>query len=424
MTEQTRFERVLPGLFDELAAARTPAYLEAAIEGASSRPQRSKWTYPGRWLAVDIAARAMPTVPVASRQLAILILIAVLLAAVVAVYIGAQQRRLPEPFGLAGNGVVALAMEGDIVIADRPGGDLRPLVVGPELDQAPMFSPDGSKLAFMRSIDGTLGRSGLMVADADGSNIVQLTPRESLEPGWKWSFAPDSRSLIGVARIDGENRVVLVSVDPDVAATILDVRLPRSSMDIQAPTFRPTNPREVLVVAQPDPDGPLGLYVYDLATGSIRTIVERPDAYPNDVAWLPDGEHLTYGGRIVAADGSGDQALDTLQFDQLSPLSNDGTRVVLDVPEVDLGGDDSNQRSVVVPFDGQGQRVELACGFLIAIECASSWIWSPDDSMLIGTVSTTYLQADPDTGQVTQLGWVTVGAFGEGGAPAWQRVAP
>ena len=40
MTEQTRFDRVLPGLFDELAAARTPDYLEAAIERASSRPQR------------------------------------------------------------------------------------------------------------------------------------------------------------------------------------------------------------------------------------------------------------------------------------------------------------------------------------------------------------------------------------------------
>ena len=60
MTEQTHFDRVLPGLFDELAAARTPDYLEAAIERASSRNQRAAWTYPGRWLPMLITTHAAP----------------------------------------------------------------------------------------------------------------------------------------------------------------------------------------------------------------------------------------------------------------------------------------------------------------------------------------------------------------------------
>jgi hypothetical protein len=59
-----------------------------------------------------------------------------------------------------------------------------------------------------------------------------------------------------------------------------------------------------------------------------------------------------------------------------------------------------------------------------------SWIWSPDDSMLIGynvdetsssgegQLTEQYLLADPNTGQVTELDWVDVGI------PAWQRVAP
>ena len=35
-----------------------------------------------------------------------------------------------------------------------------------------------------------------------------------------------------------------------------------------------------------------------------------------------------------------------------------------------------------------------------------SWIWSPDDTMLIGTTDReTYRLADPDTGQVTELDW-------------------
>jgi Tol biopolymer transport system component len=423
MHRSTRVDRVLPGLFAELADARTPVYLEAAIEHASSGSQRPWWTYPGRWLPTVVAAGVVPRRPLPWRQLGLIVVI--LIAAALAVYAGSQMQRIPRPFGLAANGVIALARDGDIFVADRPGGDLRPLVAGPELDQAPMFSPDGSKLAFMRSSDGRPDGTGLMVADADGTNVVQLTPRESLDGGWKWSFAPDGQSLIGVARIEAQNRVVVMPVDPHAAVTVLDIRLPGSSMEIEAPIFRPTNAQDVLVVAQLAAGGPRGLYVYDLATGGIRTIVEPTDLYVSDVAWLPDGEHITYSNRVVAADGSQSRVLDTLGADRLSPWSNDGTRIVIDVAETDLPGDDSHQKSVVVPLDGHGEPVELACGPGRATECAWSWIWSPDDSMLIGAIShetsSTYLLADPDTGEVTELDWVD---GGDQGALAWQRVAP
>jgi hypothetical protein len=431
---RTRIDRVLPELFGELADARSPDYLEAAIEHASSRPQRPAWTFPERWLPMEITTRAVSTTaPLPQRQLGVLMIVTILLAATLAVVVGTQQRRLPEPFGPAGNGVIALAKDGDIYVADRPGGELRPLVTGPEDDKGPVFSPDGAKLAFVRE-DPRLP-SALMLADADGTSVVQI----ATEPPGRLSFAPDGRSLMGVARIGGANRIVLIPVDPGAAPTVLDIRLPRSSMELSwsgGPKFNPTNDQEILVAAQPEPNGPHGLYVYDLATGGIRTIVEPAEhremdqdgntvitrSYFRDIAWLPDGEHITYNDRIVAADGSDDQTLDALRMDRLSPFSNDGTRIVVDVAEVDLPGDDSHQRSMVVPVDGEGERVELACGLGMKIECAWSWIWSPDDSMLIGIVphetSSTYLQADAHTGQVTELDWVDVGT------PAWQRVAP
>ena len=69
-----------------------------------------------------------------------------------------------------------------------------------------------------------------LVADADGTNPVQVVPRPDVPGGWMWSFAPDGRSLMGVTRISyGEDRVVLVPVDPGASATILDIRLPGSS---------------------------------------------------------------------------------------------------------------------------------------------------------------------------------------------------
>jgi Tol biopolymer transport system component len=439
MTEQTLFDRVLPGLFDELADARTPDYLEAAIERASSQPQRPAWTYPGRWLPMQITTEALPTGRGLWGQLGVLALIGVLIALATVAYVGSQPARptlTAPPLPLAANGAIALAKDGDILVADRPGGDTRPLVAGPELDEQPMFSPDGTTLAFLRLID-VQGGWALMVADADGTNVVQITP-EPLDLGL-WSFAPDGRSLIAVALIDSEKRVVVRPVDPAAAPTVLDVRLPDAWMDVEAPSFRPTNPQEILVVAQLDPVGPRGIYVYDLATDGIRTIVE-PAAphYVQDVAWSPTGEHISYDlwdgtsrrSRVVAADGSGDRALDaapgTASDDRVSPWSNDGTRMVL---TRDPGGEAGGQ-TVVVSASGDGEPIELACGPTTDIECAPSWIWSPDDSMLIGTtydetsssgettLTASYQLADPDTGQVTELDW------DGGGPPAWQRVAP
>ena len=195
-----RFDRALPSLFVELASASTPDYLEAAIERASSRPQRPAWTYPGRWLPVHITTQAVPAARMPWRQLGILALIGLLLAVAAVAYVGARRDPSPAPpFGLAAerrhrNGTRRRHR-------DRRSARWRPPSAGGRSRGSgrPMFSPDGTRLAFVR-------RTGLsmvlMVANADGTNVVQLTP-ETLEASG-WSFAPDGRSLLGVALIDGE----------------------------------------------------------------------------------------------------------------------------------------------------------------------------------------------------------------------------
>jgi dipeptidyl aminopeptidase/acylaminoacyl peptidase len=329
-----------------------------------------------------------------------------------------------------GNGVIAVAKDGGIFVADRPGSDLRPLVTGPGEYGNPMFTPDGKKLVFLR--DGAL-----MVADADGSHVIQIGPQGDRNDH-RWRLAPDGRSLVGLDSLDGSwtGRVVVRPLDPAADPIVLDLQLrERHELLFElyqwgGPEFRPTNPQEVLIVGTLEPDGPHGIYVYDLATKAIRTVLESA-GYVYDVAWTPDGASITYDlegdgsvqARVVGADGSGDRPLlnspGTNAYRRVSRWSNDGTRTVIEIG--------SGQQ--IVSTSGDGEAVELPCpprgegsdDFV----CPDLWIWSPDDSMLVGTVEdeirgTSTFLADPATGQVTKLDW----DVGLEDPQQWQRVAP
>ncbi|HET7830451.1 MAG TPA: hypothetical protein VFL03_12895, partial [Candidatus Limnocylindrales bacterium] len=147
----TRLDRGLPQLFDELASASTPDYLEAAIERASSRPQRPEWTFPGRWLPVQITSQAVPAARMPWRQLGILALIGLLLIAGVIAFAGSRRAPTPAPlYGRASNGAIAVAVAGNILTADLQSPHLTPLIAGPEFDTNPVYFRDGTKIAFQR----------------------------------------------------------------------------------------------------------------------------------------------------------------------------------------------------------------------------------------------------------------------------------
>ena len=195
-----------------------------------------------------------------------------------------------------------------------------------------MFSPDGTGSPSCARPAG----SALMIADADGTNIVQFTPETlgpTLELRARW---PVARSPVGTVDRRPE-RVVVRPVDPAAALTVLDIQLDDSWMELRhrGSQLRPDGPQGESSSWEAGPDGPRGTCVFDLATGEVRTIREQAgDQYLHDVAWLPDGahhvpQHDTVGDRrVVAADGSGDQAFAAPGVAKFSPFSNDGTRIV------------------------------------------------------------------------------------------------
>jgi hypothetical protein len=425
-TEQDPRTRIVLSWLREDTHENAERMLLRALDEVDTTPQRRSWWPAWRTFRMPTSAKLLAAA-------AAVLVFAIAGYQVVPAIVGPGATPTPTvgapAVGPWRNGAIAVAKDGDILVADRPGGDLRPLVVGPEDDSGPMFSPDGTRLAFVRHTSDEL--SFLMVADADGTDAIAFPLPASRELGY-WSFAPDGRSLMGFGRADAG--IFIRPVDPAAAPTVLDVQLGGSMILAQSggPSFNPTNANELLVLGQREVDGPRGIYVYDLATGGFRTVVGPVgDDYFFDAAWLADGR-ITYRGassvgysRVVAADGSGGQGFDGLRG-QLSPISNDGTRIV-----AERGGEGVESPEVVIaPIDGQGEPVVLACGPGTGIECPQPsdaafrrnyWVWSPDDSMLIWVASKTdfmdtYLLVDTTTGHVIELVWPGVGT------PAWQRL--
>jgi len=101
MTSPRRFEQDVPALLADLYLAGTPDYRDDLVRQVRAVRQRPAWTFPGRWLPMEITTARVPMTRLPMRQLGLLALIAILVAALFAAYIGSRQPKLPPPFGVA-----------------------------------------------------------------------------------------------------------------------------------------------------------------------------------------------------------------------------------------------------------------------------------------------------------------------------------
>src|SRR5256886_11093666 len=86
---------------------------------------------------------------------------------------------------------IAFSYAGDIWIVERAGGEARRLTTNPAEENFPVFSPDGSQLAFSRQVGGNWD---VYVMPAAGGEARRLTfdPRGEFVNGW----TPDGKSIL------------------------------------------------------------------------------------------------------------------------------------------------------------------------------------------------------------------------------------
>jgi Tol biopolymer transport system component len=432
MTTESRLTRDLPEILDDLAMGPYPDYIDDVLASSEHVRQRPAWMFPERWLPmVDVVRQPVMVARLPWRSIALVMLLVAMVVAVAAIYIGSQQP-VPAPFGLARNGLIAYEAGGDIFTADPATSAATSILAGPEMDLGPRFSLDGTRLAFERRVDGA--GSQLYLARSNGSNLTLVTPEPlRLAPGdsgkaWeKYKFSPDGRTLLIAVMTAGRPSIAIAQTDGS-GLRGLDV-----GMIATEPSFRPPDGKEVLFIGTENDRR--GLFAVDPASTQVRRILLVPDGFDlAGASWSPDGSRIAYWSwsglgeglnarsHVVAADGTGDKELPSppgVVWNAHATWSNDGTRLFT-ARGYTPGYEDV--RGAIVPADGSGVGVEVARS-RVETACCAAWIWSPDDSYLLGRTAgiegtPTSMIIDVSGGSIRPAPWAAISD------PTWQRLAP
>ena len=218
---------------------------------------------------------------------------------------------------------IAFVRNGDIYLAAADGSfqvNLTTNAAASTSSPSPLWSPDGSRIAFGSQRDGN---PEIYAMNRDGSGQVNITQNPRTDVVWGWS--PDSRKIVFSSDRDGPSQVI----------------------------------------------GPFQIYVMN-ADGSDVTRLTHDSASDVEATWSPDGSKIAFAGctaqncqiYAVNADGSGEVALtsDSLA-NYLEPAwSPDGSRIAF-----------SDGALHVMNADGTG-----------ATTLTNGWNpeWSPDGSKI------------------------------------------
>ena len=144
----------------------------------------------------------------------------------------------------------------------------------------PVFSPDGTRLAFMSTRDGN---SEIYIMNRDGSNIMRLTNNPAIDVTPTWS--PTGAQIAFTSERRGQPQIFTVNID--------GTGLRQISFESYAdrPTWSPAPHNEIAFAARTGPG--FDIKILGIASGETRQITfgEGTNESP---AWSPNGRHLAF----------------------------------------------------------------------------------------------------------------------------------
>ena len=210
-----------------------------------------------------------------------------------------------------------------VMNVDSSMWDSHNLTNNPADDLSPVWSPDGSRIAFLSSRSGN--RANIYVMNADGSGPRPLTT-DSVFAAYPYSWSPDG-SRLAFAGGQYTGHIFVVTADGSSLT-----RLTSDTAADGSPAWSPDGTKIAFVRA----DGPYSrIYVMN-ADGSAGIPVTNASASDYDPHWSAQGSTLTFtrywpsdtansGVQVMNADGSGLHRISPGHSPRWSP---DGTRIL------------------------------------------------------------------------------------------------
>lgn len=187
----------------------------------------------------------------------------------------------------------------DIYSMNANGSNLHSLTQTAGANTDPIWSPDGTQIAFESDRDGFSARIYLM--NADGSDQRALT--SSRGSGAAWS--PDGTQIAFHANRENGTEIYTINLD---GSDLL--RLTNSPGNDINPVWSPDGHQIAFVSFR---DGDQEIYVINADGSEPRNLTNNPgkDTYP---AWAPDGQQIAF-----TSDRDGDQEIYIIQVDGSNP---------------------------------------------------------------------------------------------------------
>jgi Tol biopolymer transport system component len=386
MTTNASFDDRLAAWLEQDSAHRVPDHLDEVLVLTRPMPQRKWWSSPERWLPMDVTARAGSLAPPRLGRLVLVGLLIIAIAAVALLAIGSRAQRVPPPFGPADNGVIlSWSQDGEILATDPDGSNARTIVSDPAYDFGPWFSHDGTRFVFWRRVSET--ERHLMVANADGSDVRQLSGKPLIDADWfEWSPGDD---LVAVVETRNLQRVLTIY---DAKGSTPPLQVDHGDLDVDNSVYwLPPAGDELIYTARETPfDAERGLYSVKRDGSGVRPLGPVASDQYYDIAVAPDGKAMAYAN--IEADSSDNgigwhlhlRDLETGRdrpvtfgprttgnVDEHGPVfSPDGRQLLLWMEEGDMG------RLMVAPSDGSASARVIGPQFLNNGEF--SYAFSPD----------------------------------------------